>query len=103
MTAASRPVECPAGCGSGDYLDSRGITVGCEECADRNPDLFAKLTAEQAEDLNELRQILIAAERWLLSIDMTHTPQEAELALALRKRNANLGVNRGIQIHSPAT
>ena len=95
----SRPVACPAGCGSGDYYTSRGITVGCAECARRNPDLVAKLAAEQAEDLHELRQILIAAENWFLSIGATRTPQEAALGLALRARNPRLGVNRGIQIN----
>lgn len=99
----TRPALCPADCGSGDYLASRGITVGCVECARRNPDLFAKLSAEQAEELDELRRLVTAAENWFLSMDFTRAPKEADLAL--RARNPRLGVSRGIQIrdHSPTT
>ena len=93
---------CPADCGSGDYGLSRGITVGCAECAARNPDQAAKHALDQSAELDELRQVLIAAENWFLSIEMTQTPQEADLALALRRRNPNLGVRRNIAINAPA-
>ena len=89
--------ECPD-CGTSDYLDSPSITIGCRGCVRRHPDRFATVTAEQAQELDELRAIRVAAENWFLSIDFTQTPAEADLALALRKRNPNLGVSRGIRI-----
>lgn len=91
---------CPGDCGMSNY----GITVGCVECARRHPDRFANLSADQAEELDELRQVLIAAENWFLSVAETRTAEESALALALRTRSPRLGVNRGIRITDfPAT
>lgn len=89
--------ECPD-CGTTDYRDSTSVTVGCAGCARRHPEQFAAMSADQAAELDELRRILVAAESWFLSIQATETPQEADLAIALRRRNPQLGVNRGIRI-----
>lgn len=97
MTAPLDLSAC-TGCG----FTVAGITVGCTACATRHPDRYAKMCADQATELDELRQVLIAAEHWFLSIDATRTPQESALALALRARNPHLGVRRGIVItHQP--
>jgi hypothetical protein len=89
------PIPCP-GCG----FSSSGVDLDCIECARRHPDLFVRAAADMGAELDELRRILIAAENWFLSIDATRTPQEADLALALRARNPRLGVNRGIRIEA---
>lgn len=86
---------CP-GCG----FSSGGVSLDCETCLQRHPKLFLRAVESMADELDDLRPILVAAEKWFLSIEITQTPQESDLALALRARNSQLGVSRGIRIQA---